>query len=289
MTMETLAGTINPHTGHMEMPMNPDNFALYRAIGPDQPDPPTQQERRSSPRIPFGWPRGGQGPGGRPFGGPPGGGRGLPGGGGPPGGPPMPMPQAPQPGGHHRDKLVGNPPIIFTGDCSKAEQFITQWQLYEGVNITNMLMHNPYQRAMFFLTYIQGNLVNEWVKGVNTWLCTQVITQGWATTDERLWNGVISAFNRQYADVLEQEKAQAELGRGLRMQNGDLDGLITRFEQLVCHANYNVNQPLVLQIFTDALPHTMYKYIFKNVQPRDYEGWWEASIQQQKVFVHMKS
>jgi hypothetical protein len=73
------------------------------------------------------------------------------------------------------------------------------------------------------------------------------------------------------------------------MQNGDLDGLITRFEQLVHHANYDVNQPLVLRIFTDALPHAMYEYIFKNIQPRDYEGWHEASIQQQKVFVHMKS
>jgi hypothetical protein len=114
MTMEPATGTINPHTGHMEMPMNPDNVVLYRAIGPDQPDPPTGRERRASPRIPFGWPRGGQGPGGGPFG-------------GLPGGAPMPMPQAPPPGGHHGDKLVGNPPIIFTGDRSKAEQFITQW------------------------------------------------------------------------------------------------------------------------------------------------------------------
>jgi hypothetical protein len=73
------------------------------------------------------------------------------------------------------------------------------------------------------------------------------------------------------------------------MQNGDLDGLITKFEQLVRHANYDVNQPLVLRIFTDALPHAMYEYIFKNIQPRDYEGWREASIQQQKVFIHMKS
>jgi hypothetical protein len=228
-------------------------------------------------------------PGGGPFGGPPGGGGGPPGGGGLPGGPPFPMPQAPQPGGHHSDKLVGNPPVIFTGDRSKAEQFITQWQLYEGVNITNTLMHNPYQRAMFFLTYIQGALVNEWVKGVNAWLRTQVVTQGWATTDERLWNGVIGAFNRQYADVLEQEKAQAELGRGLRMQSGDLDGLITKFETLVRHANYDVNQPLVLRIFTDALPHAMYQFIFQNIQPRNYEGWREAAIQQQKMFVHMKS
>jgi hypothetical protein len=291
MTMETTAGTINPHTGHMEMPMHPDEVALHRAIGPDQADPPSDGGRRSPPRIPFGWPRGGppgQGPGGGPFGGgPPGGG--PPGGGGPQGGPPFPMPQAPRPEGHHGDKLVGNPPVIFTGDRSKAEQFITQWQLYEGVNITNTLMRNPYQRAMFFLTYIQGTLVNEWVKGVNAWLRTQVVTQGWATTDERLWNGVIGAFNRQYADVLEQEKAQAELGRGLRMQSGDLDGLITKFETLVRHANYDVNQPLVLRIFTDALPHAMYQFIFQNIQPRNYEGWREAAIQQQKMFVHMKS
>jgi hypothetical protein len=182
------------------------------------------------------------------------------------------MPQAPQPGGHHGNKLVGNPPVIFTGDQSKAEQFITQWQLYEGVNITNMLMHNPYQRAMFFLAYIQGALVNERFKGVNAWLCTQVIAQGWATTDKCLWNGVIGAFNRQYTDVLEQEKAQAESGRGLHMQQGDLDDLITRFEMLVRHANYNVNQPLVLQIFTDVLPHAMYEFIFKNIQPCNYEG-----------------
>jgi hypothetical protein len=43
MTMEVPAGTINPHTGHMERPMNPDNVALYCAIGPDQPDPPNNR------------------------------------------------------------------------------------------------------------------------------------------------------------------------------------------------------------------------------------------------------
>jgi hypothetical protein len=45
MTMEVPAGMINPHTGHMEMPMNPDDVALYCAIGPDQPDPLTNRER----------------------------------------------------------------------------------------------------------------------------------------------------------------------------------------------------------------------------------------------------
>jgi hypothetical protein len=92
-------------------------------------------------------------PGGFPGGvGPPGGG--FPGGGGPPGGgflggggPPAPvlLPPAPVVPGGRRDKLVGNPPLIFKGDRDKAEEFIMQWQQYEGVNITNDLMRNAYQ------------------------------------------------------------------------------------------------------------------------------------------------
>jgi hypothetical protein len=188
-TMEIPAGTINPIMGHRE---NTDNLALHRAIGPDQPDPPSSAgcSRSEPPRIPFGWPCGGlpyQGLPGGGFRGPPGGGpfRGPPGGGGPPGGPPMPMPAAPPiPAAPHDSKLVGNPPIIFKGEKSQAKEFIMQWELYKGVNINNTLMRNAYQRAMLFLTYIQGLLVNEWVKGVNAWLCNQIISQHWATHDE---------------------------------------------------------------------------------------------------------
>jgi hypothetical protein len=57
----------------------------------------------------------------------------------------MPIPPAPLVGGGRNDKLVGNTPLIFKGERSRAEEFITQWQLYEGVNITNDLMN---QRAI---------------------------------------------------------------------------------------------------------------------------------------------
>jgi hypothetical protein len=154
LTMEVPAGTINPTTGHVDA----DDAALYRAIGPDQPDPPGVGGTDRT-NIPFGWirPQGGimpeprryiyggppAGPFGPPGGGPPG--RGPPGGGPPGGGPPMPIPPAPVINGGRNDKLVGNTPLIFTGECSRAEEFITQWQLYKGVNITNDLMQNAYQ------------------------------------------------------------------------------------------------------------------------------------------------
>jgi hypothetical protein len=314
-TLTIPTGTINPVTGHV----NEDDAALFRAIGPDQPDPPSVGSTDRTTHIPFGWirPQGGGAPeprryiyrgppagpfaplggrlpgGGFPGGGPPGGGfpgGGPPGGGPPGGGPPMPIPPAPVVGGMRNDKLVGNTPLIFTGDRSKAEEFITQWQLYEGVNITNELMRTAYQRAMLFLTYIQGPVVNEWVKGVNAWLRGQIVNQRWAPNDERLWNEVFDSFNRQFANVMEQEDAQAALAKGLQLEKGDLDKLITEFEQLVRHAGYDINQDLVLRIFTSALPNTMYEYILRNLpQPATYEQWRTAAIDQQRVYVHMRN
>jgi hypothetical protein len=306
LTMEVPAGTINPVTGHVDA----DDVALFRAIGPDQPDPPSISGTERTTHVPFGWirPQGGGMPEPRryiygggpppPRGGPPGGPVGPPGGGppggpfGPPGGgPPMPIPPAPVIGGGGRnDKLVGNTPLIFKGERNRAEEFITQWQLYEGVNITNDLMRNAYQRAMLFLTYIQGPIVNEWVKGVNAWLRGQIINQRWAPTDERLWAEVFDSFNRQFANVMEQEDAQAALAKGLQLEKGDLDKLITEFEQLVRHAGYDINQDLVLRIFTSALPNTMYEYILRTLrQPATYEQWRSAAIDQQRVYVHMRN
>jgi hypothetical protein len=304
LTMEAPAGTINPITGHV----NDDDAALFRAIGPDQPDPPSVGGTDHSTHVPFGWIRpqsgrmpeprryiygGGPPRGNPPRGGPPGGPFGPPGGGplGPPGGgPPVPIPPAPAVAGGRSDKLVGNTPLIFRGERNRAEEFITQWQLYEGVNITNDLMRNAYQRAMLFLTYIQGPVVNEWVKGVNAWLRGQIIHEGWAPTDESLWAEVFDSFNRQFANVMEQEDAQAALAKGLQLEKGDLDKLITEFEQLVRHAGYDINQDLVLRIFTSALPNTMYEYILRNLrQPATYEQWRAAAIDQQKVYVHMRN
>jgi hypothetical protein len=114
------------------------------------------------------------------------------------------MPTAPAiPNAPHNNKHIGNPPLIFKGERLQAEEFITQWELYEGVNINNTLMRHAYQQAMLFLTYIQGPLVIEWVKGVNTWLQTQIITQHLATTNERLWDscsGMTIGYVKQAKD-----------------------------------------------------------------------------------------
>jgi hypothetical protein len=150
-------------------------------------------------------------------------------------------------------------------------------------------MRNAYQRAMLFLTYIQGPLINKWVKGVNAWLQGQIIRQRWLTTDEQLWNEVGDSFNRQFANVMEQENTQAKLAAGLKLEKGDLDTLMTEFEQLVCHTGYDINQELVLHVFTSVLPNTMYTHIMRGPKPQNYEDWRQVAIEQQKLYTHMKN
>jgi hypothetical protein len=88
---------------------------------------------------------------------------------------------------------------------------------------------------------------------------------------------------------MEQENAQAKLAAGLKLEKGDLDGLITEFEQLVCHAGYNTNQELVLHVFTSALPDAMYAHIMRGPKPQNYKDWQHAAIKQQKLYMHMKN
>ncbi len=86
-------------------------------------------------------------------------------------------------------------PTIYDGDRKNTQLFINQWELYWGVNNDNPLMVNPYRRAMFFLTYIKGSHINEWVVAVNRWLTWQ-LQGGIANTDKRLWNEVAASFHR---------------------------------------------------------------------------------------------
>jgi hypothetical protein len=112
--MEVPAGTINPTTGHVDA----DDTALFRAIGPDQPDPPSISGTDRTTHVPFGWIR----PQGRGmpeprryiYGGPPAGPFGPPGGGPPGGGPPRGGP----PGGGPFGPPGGGPPRRKTLDRS---------------------------------------------------------------------------------------------------------------------------------------------------------------------------
>jgi len=292
---------IDPHTGHIRglTQVNvEDEAALRRARGPDHPDPPSGPEGYLRYDLPLGNPgggppgRGGGSPGGGfpgngppgggfPRGGPPGGG--FPGGGPPQGGPPLGA-HAPQPAG----KFVGDPPMIFDGNRKNTQMFTNQWDLYWGVNNDNPLLANPYRRAMFFLTYIKGSLVNEFVVTVSRWLNRQ-IQGGIPTTDERLWGEVARSFTQRFANNMEKEEAQAQLRRGIKMKEGDIDAYVAQFEELAQMAGYRLDEPQTIDTFTAGLPLNLYLKTFELDQPRTYQQWREAVVKRQQQYIHARA
>ena len=215
--------------------------------------------------------------GGRPGGGGPGGGRlGI--------GDPN-QPNAPR----SSDCFIGKEPQVFTGDCTKADKFFTQWNLFVRVNFNNLAMVNAFSRAMLFLTYMQGPHVNEWVLSQHRWLVNEVTNNGVHPEDQNLWNTVERAFRRNFANTLEQEHAQAILKKGIRMQGENMDNYIAQFEHLACQARYHLDNPQTLDLFNQGLLDTLYMKIYKLDDPQDYKQWKQCALDQQCQFIHVKA
>ena len=105
--------------------------------------------------------RGGGGGGGR------GGGRGA----GPPPGQPAPMGQGQAAIPAVADiKAMGNLPHEFTGDRTKADDFIEEVKVYFCVNEDVAGFNSPIKKVAFTLTLIKGDEVAGWVRDMGIWI-----------------------------------------------------------------------------------------------------------------------
>ncbi len=141
---------------------------------------------------------------------------------------------------------------------------------------------------MFFLTYIKGAQVNEWVMAVNRWLAQQ-IQGGINIADECLWNEVAASFTRRFADSLAKENAQSILRAGVKMKGEDIDAYIVEIEELIRLAEYRFNVPQTIETFTDGLPTGLYQKVLELDRPTTYNQWKQAAINRQQDYIHMKA
>ena len=77
------------------------------------------------------------------------------------------------------------------------------------------------------------------------------------------------------------------LRQGIKMQGQDLDKYIAKFEELIRHAQYNINGPQTINMFTRGLPTTLYETIFQHDNPRTFEQWRTAALKRQGLRFHM--
>src|SRR5258708_30854783 len=155
--------------------------------------------------------------------------------------------------------LVGREPQVFNGDRTLAESFAQQWYMFDALNYVNT--HTPYQWAMLFLTYMQGPLVDSWVREQCEWIRRNQHGGDVIPTYIGL------AFKRRFKDTLAKERARATLRQGISMFGWDVDEYVTTFKSLVSHGEYDLHEPLTVDVFIDGIPLDLFEVCYNHDAP----------------------
>ena len=129
------------------------------------------------------------------------------------------------------DKLIGNELKVFNGERDQVEEFLTSWNLYQGLNWRTHVMSIPFDRAQLFLGYICGPRVKAWVQDTSQ-LIAEHVAFGGRETDEWIWTTVINDFAETFQDHMRKDLARGDIFT-LRMERGDIDKFIADFKHVV--------------------------------------------------------
>ena len=188
---------------------------------------------------------------------------------------------------NHGPKLSGKEPVIFDGDQSKAEVFILEWIICLMLNEETEVMSQVFSRTMLFLTFIKGPNIQEWV-GLQVGGLGRCLHAGAGKNEEYLYNTVMDSFNTAFTDTMSMQKAKAEF-QYIKMEGGDLDTYIAKFERLTRLASYNLQHQIVLDRFGIGLSTGLYIAIVNSAEePRNWTNWVHTAqkYQQKYLVIH---
>ena len=178
--------------------------------------------------------------------------------------------------------------LFFNGDHSKAKAFILEWTIYMLLNEDMEVMSQAFSRTMLFFTFIKGPNVQGWVGLQVGWL-GRCIHAGARITEEYLYDTVMGLFNTTFTDTMSMQKAKAEF-QNIKMEGGDLDAYIAKFERLTRLAGYNLQDQIVLNWFGSGLTSGLYIAIVNSEEePRNWSEWVRAVQKYQQKYLLIRS
>ncbi len=130
---------------------------------------------------------------------------------------------------------------------------------------------------------IRGTNIRGWVQRNYDWL-DKVKQDPYNLHGAEPWSVLEADFCRSFVDYVEQEKAHDKLYK-LKIAPGDIDGYISQFQMLGHHAHMNLNNPMVLQLFTCGLPNTLTDGCINRENPESFKQWAKATQRQHRNFL----
>ena len=131
-------------------------------------------------------------------------------------------------------------------------------------------MRQAFTRATLFLSFIKGPNVHEWATAQVRWLMSR-LCDGANPREEYLYDTVEQAFQTAFTDTMSVQRAKAEF-QEVKMEQGDLDGYINKFERLARLTGYGLDTPFVLDKFGQGLVPGLYAAIVNGPEDRKSVG-----------------
>jgi len=185
------------------------------------------------------------------------------------------------------DKLRGVVPAMFNGNRNRSEDFLREFELFQGLNTTSDIMATPYLRVLYALSLMRGDNIKDWVRDQVTALNDRLNTH--ARDEEEHWTQFLTAFNRTFTDTAAQATAYHKL-QDLKMNKDDLDSYIATFNHLATRAGFSRDAAATVDKFARGLKYDLLEKILSRDTPPDtMDGWIDAARTEQRKYARKQA
>src|SRR5258708_21711388 len=73
------------------------------------------------------------------------------------------------------------------------------------------------------------------------------------------------------------------------MEKQNLDKYVAKFEKLMQHARYDLDNLQTLDLFTMGLPNQLYQKIYDLDDPQNYNQWKMCALEHQRKWIHAQA
>ena len=207
---------------------------------------------------------------------------------------PMPAVQPKEDNGTLGGKALISPPKVFTGDRSKADNFLQDFKLCWRLNQGHPAMKVLYNQVMLALSYMWGNMaIRNWVWHMINTIDRMVSMARFSpvsVNSEQLWGEFQVEFKTTFTNTTKLQDMEAAL-KHIRIQQGEsINQYIAHFEDLIDKAGWLERDCSTINTFWWGLHKPMQKAIFmKDPIPTMFTAWKEAACKEASCYALMKS
>ena len=179
---------------------------------------------------------------------------------------PTPAVQPKEDNGTLGGKALISPPKVFTGDWSKADDFLQDFKLCWRLNQGHPAMKILYDQVMLALSYMQGNIaIRNWVRHMMNTIDGMVSMARFSpipVTSEQLWGEFQVEFETTFTNTTKLQDTEAALEHIHIQQGENIDQYIAHFEDLMDKAGWLKCDCSTINTFQQGLHKPMQKAIF---------------------------